>query len=250
MITGDHDKLQGYAKMNLCAEHKTPLEVAWHSGKSCWALRCDENHYPNVVVRNTTVAEDCKQGKMEDAVLPEKIRQGKQAVAKRKPEGSVVRSFYDLPYTDLATGAALHYDTVKALITYAKRYNLDPYRGHVVVMHGKPYVGLDGYLYHANRSGRSYSLRSRPMTTEEIKLYKIGPTDHGWKAELTFLDTGAEFFGTGIVTYEEMTEKSKGDNTKLSSPVVAKYPWLLAQKRGEWQALRRAFPIGDTDLEQ
>ena len=165
------------------------------------------------------------------------MSQGKQSTA---------MTFQGVPATDLATGELLPVETVQALVAYAEKYALDPYRGHVVVMYSKPYITLDGYLFAANRSGKPYSLRSRPMTSLEVIEYKIEPTDHGWISELEFTDTGAKFTGTGIVTYEEMTAKSDRDPTKFKAPVVAKHPWQLAQKRAEWQALRRGFPIGET----
>ncbi|GAG93864.1 unnamed protein product, partial [marine sediment metagenome] len=92
-------------------------------------------------------------------------------------------------------------------------------------------------------------LKSRPLSPEEEKQYKVGENDHAWVATLTFTDTGASFTGLGIVTYEEMIAKSEKKPEKLRSPVVAAHPWQLAQKRAEWQALRRAFPIGETQEE-
>ena len=75
----------------------------------------------------------------------------------------------------------------------------------------------------------------------------MGPTDHAWVAEVIFTDTGASFTGLGIVTYDEMTAKSNKNPDRLRSPVVAAHPWQLAQKRAEWQALRRAFPFGEIE---
>jgi hypothetical protein len=83
------------------------------------------------------------------------------------------------------------------------------------------------------------------MTTEEAREYKIAKTDHGWLAKVTFTTDGTEFNGVGIVTYDEMTAKSTKHPDQFKSPVVATKPWQLAQKRAEWQALRRAFPIGE-----
>jgi len=64
------------------------------------------------------------------------------------------------------------------------------------------------------------------------------------------LGTDQWFGGIGIVTQEEMTEPSKRHPDQLRSPVVAKHPWQLAQKRAEWQAMRRAFPIGEPENEK
>ena len=165
------------------------------------------------------------------------MQQDKQVIA-RVVEG--------VPNKDLATGELLAPEQGKALMEYAFEYKLDPFRGHLVLMYGKPYVTIDGYLFNARQSGRAYTLSSRPLTTLEEKQYKVGKTDHAWVAEVQFTDTGTTFTGLGIVTYDEMTARSPRDETKLRSPVVAAHPWQLAQKRAEWQALRRAFPIGET----
>ena len=88
---------------------------------------------------------------------------------------------------------------------------------------------------------------SRPMTTLEEKQYKVDKCGHNWLATVSFTDDGSTFTGLGIVTYEEMTAMSTKHPEKLRSPVVAAHPWQLAQKRAEWQALRRAFPIGESE---
>lgn len=85
------------------------------------------------------------------------------------------------------------------------------------------------------------------MTTVEAKIFKVGKLDHGWIAKVSYTENGSTFTGTGIVTYEEMIAKSKTKPDKLASPVVAAHPWQLAQKRSEWQAMRRAFPIGESE---
>jgi len=246
MITGDHDWLQGIAKLNLCAEHKSPLEVAWYD--KCWVLRCDAGagHYPDVLIRNPSLTEEWKQGTLDNATLVDKIKRGSRRRAMQQGNQLTHDVLALLPKADLGTGELLTPEAFHALIKYAQNYGLDPYRGHVVLMHGKPYIGLDGYLYHANRSGKAYTLQSRPMTSLEVIEYKIEPTDFGWVAEVIFTLSGAKFNGTGIVTYAEMTAKSDRDPSKFKAPVVAKHPWQLAQKRAEWQAMRRAFPIGET----
>lgn len=153
----------------------------------------------------------------------------------------------DLPRADLGTGEMLAPEQVVALTVYARKYGLDPYRGHVVIMYSKPYIGIDGYLYHANKTGRPYTLNSRPFTDSERAASLIKKDDHAWDCEVVLLETGARFTGIGIVTREEMEAKSSRDTAKLRSPVVAAHPWQLAQKRAEWQGMRRAFPIGESE---
>jgi len=152
-----------------------------------------------------------------------------------------------LPQADLGTGEIIAVEVRNALVKYARKYDLDPYRGHVVIMYSKPYITIDGYLYHANRSGKPYTLESSPLSDDMRKQYQVPEGQHAWTAKATLTETGASATGLGIVTIEEMEAKSSRDHTKLRSPVVAAHPWQLAQKRAEWQALRRLFPIGETE---
>lgn len=228
MIKGDKEYLDDIVLTHVCPEHGEKLCVAWHAKENSYVIRCSEGHFPEEVTRQLTPIQEHKAGKRE-AHAP---------------------IFELLPRKDLATNELLVPEVVKALMSYTYKYGLDPYRGHVVMMYGKPYISIDGYLYHASQTGKPYTLQSRPMTTKEITQYKIGKTDHAWLAKVTFTETGDEFTGLGIVTYEEMTAKSPRDTSKFRSPVVAAHPWQLAQKRAEWQALRRAFPIGESEEKQ
>jgi len=155
-----------------------------------------------------------------------------------------------LPRADLATGEMLAPEMVHALTVYAKKYGLDPYRGHVLIMYGKPYIGIDGYLYHANKLKVDYHLNSRPLTDDERLTYQVDEGDHAWVCELIIGDNIRSYIGQGIVTKAEIEAKSTRYPEQLRSPVVAAHPWQLAQKRAEWQTLRRGFPIGESEEEQ
>ena len=152
-----------------------------------------------------------------------------------------------IPATDLGTGELLVLEVVKALCAYADKYELDPAREHVVLMYGKPYITIDGYYYHAFKTGTAFKVESQPLNEQERRDYQIGEGTHVWRAKITIVNTGAFYTGLGIVTQEEMIQESKNKPGQLRAPVVAKHPWQLAQKRAEWQALRRAFPIGETE---
>lgn len=57
MLKGDYDKLKDLDSRNVCAEHKAPLEVARDSPEKCYVLRCDEDHFPDALTRQLTLAE-------------------------------------------------------------------------------------------------------------------------------------------------------------------------------------------------
>jgi len=246
VITGDYDYLQNLAKFNVCAEHHMPLVVAWHSQEKTWFLRCGVCEYPSAITRQLSLTQEYKAGKELPSPLKENVEKAIRRKQMQEGKQPIPKEFSLMPTTDLATGELLTPAHIQALIKYTREYGLDPYRGHCVLMYGKPYITIDGYLFHAHLTHRPYTLSSRPLEVKEYIRYKLGRTDHAWVAELTFTDTSSTFTGLGIVTYEEMTAKSPRDETKLRSPVVAAHPWQLAQKRAEWQVLRKAFPIGSS----
>lgn len=225
MITGKKEYLDEIVRTHMCPEHGKKLVVAWHAGENSYVIRCGEGHFPEEVTRALSRTEEFKAGQLQ----------------------KVDPMFNLLPKTDVATGELLPPEMLGYLITYAKKYGLDAYRSHVVIMYGKPYISLDGYLYHANQQKIPYSLISRPLAQTERIDYQIPEGAHAWIATIDMLETRTYFTGLGIVTQEEMTATSMRDKNQLRSPVVAAHPWQLAQKRAEWQALRRAFPIGESE---
>lgn len=247
MIKGTSEYLTDIAKKYVCSEHLTQVNVAWHDEEKSYVLRCGGK--PRITEERDHDGEDHRVTIPAASHYPEEVKP-KESPTKLTKTGKLEPAgdwFNLMPKADLGTGEVLQPALINILRLYAQKYALDVFRGHVVIFHGKPYIGLDGYLYHANKSGRAYALRSRPLTDEERNAYQVVAGDHAWLSEVVFADDNTSFTGLGIVTQEEMTAKSKRDKDKLASPVVAAHPWQLAQKRGDWQALRRAFPIGNTE---
>jgi hypothetical protein len=250
MIKGAYEWLVMIAKFNVCAKCKSILEVAWLGSEESYVLGCGQCGYIDAVTRRLSPTEEWRAGApTSQEYLDQQLgKQRREAMTQEKQ--TIPFELGGVPPTDLATGQLLPMEKIQTLVNYAHGYQLDPQRGHVCLMYGNPYITIDGYLYHAKQSGRPYSLKSRPMTTEEMSNYKIHETDHAWLAEVQFIDTGQVFTGIGIVSYDEMTAKSTRNPEQLRSPVVATHPWQLTQKRAEWQALRRAFPIGESKEEK
>jgi len=247
MIKGNYDELMEIARWNVCAEHLTPLEVAWYSPDKIYALRCEHDHFPDKLMRNMSLTEGYRVGEELPSPLKENVEEGMRKREAKVPGAGTAVTFSGVPAADLGTGELLAPEVVQGLVNYAHKYGLDPARGHVVLMYGKPYLTLDGYLYHAKGSGRLYSIESRPLDKAECEIYQVPEGAHAWISTVRFAGPGNYLTGLGIVTQEEMTEISKGKPGQLRSPVVAAHPWQMAQKRAEWQALRRAFPIGESE---
>lgn len=249
MITGEYEQLQFLAANNQCAADSGVLSVAWHAEKGCYYLRCGVCGETKGINRVLSLTEAHKAGEE----LPPAIKDKVEKRAAKKPPAVAptpqAERFTGVPSADLGSGELLTWDQLEFLVEYASQYGLDPRRGHVCMMYSKPYITIDGYLYHAKDTGEPYKLESRPLDEDEKKLYMFEADSHAWLATATNLANGEYRTGLGVVTRAEMEEKSKRDPSKLAAPVVARHPWQLAQKRAEWQALRREFPIGETPEE-
>ena len=246
MITGDEQTLHTYIHTHRCPDHDQALSVVWDAKLNTYVIRCGAGHYPEEIQPIRSLTEEYKQTDMPPGPVKDRVESGLTArrhtpvPARGEPMTAL------LPRVDLETGSALTQDQIKGLIAYAAEYGLDAYRGHVVMMHGKPYIGLDGYCYHATQVGRPYRLVSRPLKPEERPIYQVADGDYAWEARVIMDDGATELSGLGIVPQAEMTARSAKNPDHLRSPVVAAHPWQIAQKRAEWQAMRRAFPIGRT----
>lgn len=245
MITGDHDMLTNLCKTHKCPEHDNPLNVVWDGKLNKYVLKCGAGHYPDEVTPCRTVSEDYRQTDEIPEPVKSKIENKRMQREMAKPKALAYDKLTLVKQVDLGDGKLLTQDQVHGLVAYAERYGLDAYRGHVVMYHGAPYIGLDGYLYKANCSGHPYQLLSRPLNRSEREDYQVADGSHAWLSTVVLNEGRSTFSGIGIVTREEMTERSKNNPDHFASPVVARHPWQLAQKRSEWQALRRAFPIGE-----
>ena len=247
MITGDYDFLKNIASHNVCAKCKAPLEVAWLAKENSYALGCGQHGYIDVVTRQLSLTEEYKAGEELPGFIEDNVKKGMRRRAMTQDKQVIPFELGGIRPADLATGELLLPEQAQALVDYAHKYSLDPMRGHVCLMYGKPYITIDGYLFHAKKEGTPYTLSSRPLTDDERATYQIPEGAHAWISEVILNGKGRSFTGLGVLTQEEMTAKSTKNPNQLRSPVAAAYPWQLAQKRADWQSLRRAFPIGESE---
>jgi hypothetical protein len=223
-IEGTKEQLDKVCAGQVCAEHGLPVAPVFTGNPDVWVIRCGKGEFVKALKKIGTVVETIKRGLAKDVPL----------------------HFLNLPIKDLGDAHALTNQEKDALVEFAVKYGLDPYRAHVASMYSQPYITIDGYCYYAMRTKQPYTLGSRPLTQKERKEYQIGEDDFAWIAEGELLTTGSKGTGLGIVTADEMSGKSKKTPDQLRSPVVAAHPQLMAQKRAEWQWFRRVFPIGDS----
>lgn len=249
MITGSKDDLDAMIATHKCPEHENPLVTAWHAGEKSYVIRCGAGHFPLEIQPVPSLFEEKaigtpEIGKVQDE--EEKRVRTRKVVISPQPTRAELSL---LPRADVETGEVLSPAQQQALITYAERYGLDAYRGHVIMMRGKPYIGLDGYLYHAAVKNIPYSLTGHPLTGEELKQRGYGEGDIGWHSRILRLDNQQEFEGEGFVTAEEREQLSKKEGRGYAHPVVHDKPGPMCQKRSRWAVLRQAFPIGEIEPE-
>lgn len=244
MLKGDKEYCDHMVKNFLCADDGGALTAAWHAGENSLVIRCGNGHFPDHVAPWESVKTADSHVFRPPLYDPD---QGSNEPGKKKPAAAKESTAVTLggaSAVDMATGELIPGNKLEALVKWAKDRGLIPELGHVALMHGKPYPTIDGYLYHASSTNTDYHLRSRPLMVDERSTYQIPEGAHAWVSEVVMGDGRRSFIGLGIVTAEEMTEKSKRNPQQLAAPVVAKHPWQIAQKRSEWQSLRRAFPLG------
>lgn len=250
MIKGTSDYLKQFEDTHVCAYHQEPIRVVWYGDENTYTLRCARGEYPEEITKTTSLIEAYKQGEE----LPEGTKKDvEKAMTKRPAAGTTTPALLReglIPQFDLGNNIMLKPDQVQFLKEYAYKYGLDPYRQHVFIIHGQPYIGIDGYIYHAHKSGISFGMAGRPLTLEELQARGYQEGDIGFLSTVTRQDTGAVFEGLGIVTKDEMNEIARGKPGQKRYPVLASKPGPMVVKRADWQALRRAFPIGDTVIEE
>lgn len=142
---------------------------------------------------------------------------------------------------EATTGQVVAMNLRMAAIKYAVRVGLKPELGHICLYHGKPWVTIDGWYYlfrHKYPSGHIYT---HAVSKEERELMKVEEDVHAWCAQAFDSPKGHELsIGYGYA-------RASDDPLALRSAVEPRWPWRLAEKRAEEDAIRKAVPL---DIEE
>jgi len=237
MIKGDQKALQRVADNQVCAEHGTPLTVAWDALLSTYYLRCIECGACRATKRPVSPSTAIARGEANAVIQP-----GAQKELERRAS-STTSAFNRLPKTDLGDNRALTLADAQNVIEFAKMVHLNAFLGHVDLYYGSPRVSIDGYYYLNSQMEKPFRIGCRPMTQEERTAYLFEDGAYCWIAKA--YQDGVELpeDGIGYLSKDEYEAMSKKNPEHHRSPVSHNHPQRTAEHRAEWQLLRKLIPL-------
>ena len=233
----EFEEMREMEKTHVCAMCGGEPVTIWDGENDCYRLCCGSDHTHNGFTRRPTATQLLTRGRM-DKVGGSGAQRDLEHLAQRRPE-----RFNLLPKTDIETGAVLSPQDISALDIFAQAVGLNIYLGHVGLYFGEPRVTIDGYYYLAKKRGEDISVCAMPATVDERQQYQIPDNALFFIAKGFRGSNPVPEIGLGIVTSDELAEMSKKNPSQKRHPIVAKYPQRMAEKRAEWQLLRKLIPL-------
>ncbi len=240
----EYGELRKMETTHQCAECGGNLTTIYDNENQCYRSACGTNQTHNGITRKTSTTEKFARGEGDKIAGPG--AQHEIEVMARRGVGALNL----MPRSDLGNGKALMPADVHGLITWGNEYGLVAELGHVLLYFGQPYCSIDGYYYLNHQRTVPFGVRVRPMKILERDEQKIGEGDFAYIATALLQDVELPDTGIGIVTAEEIALKSKKDASEWRSPVVHGHPQRMAEKRAEWQLLRKLIPLVEKRVEK
>ena len=237
----EYEEMKGMIRTHVCSQCDGELTLIWSRNLNKYLLVCGTDHKHQGYTRRLSQGELFQRGRVDEDLGPG----AQNDLEKRAAEGAPAIS--RLPERDIATGEVVALQKIKDLVDWGLRLGLKPYLGHVCFYFGKPYVTIDGYYYLITKERIQLAIGTRPLNVDERQQFQIGDGDHAWIAEAYL---GSEKLGTtglGIVTKEEIEGKSAKKPEEFRAPVVHGHPQRMAEKRAEWQLLRKLIPLEEKE---
>jgi len=224
-------------KTHVCAMCGGELVTIWDDENTCYRLCCGPDHTHNGFQARLSPQKALQRGQA-DAVIQPGAQKDLEERAKRNETALSL-----LPKSDIATGQALGIAKIGELVVWAESLGLNAQLGHVCLYHGKPYVTIDGYYYLNNKRKKPYIIGTKPMDDVQMEAYALEQGSYGYLANAYIVGKILETVGIGIVTKDEGEAKSARDPGQFRAPVVHSHPQRMAEKRAEWQLLRKLIPL-------
>lgn len=232
-----YEEMRALEKTHICAVCDGELVTVWDAEGECHRLCCGADRTHNGVKRRPTASKLLARGELDKFA-----GKGAQASLERLATEHSER-FNLLAKKDIQTTKELTPEQIGALVLFAESVGLNAFLGHACIYYSKPYITIDGYYYLNNRREKPYRLGTRPMAQWERLCYSVGDEDIAFIAEAWFGVEKLPTTGTGIVTKEEIEGKSARQPEQYRSPVVRGHPQRMAEKRAEWQLLRKLISL-------
>jgi len=137
---------------------------------------------------------------------------------------------------EASTGELAPATAAEMALKYAQEVGIKPERGHIVLYHGKPWITIEGWYYLLRHKFPSAKLLTRPLDYLERERAGVDEKIYAWKAEVYSRDGGdllAEGYGYARED-EPLAQKSA---------VEPRWPWRLAEKRAEEDAIRKVVGL-------
>lgn len=237
MTSDEYRQCKEMEETHCCAVCGNPLITVWDGKVSSWRLVCgtDRSHQGHSPL--TSERQDIARGKADQLAGP-----GTQALIETRYDKEPQKSPL-LNKSDLASNQLLSPEQLHLLITWSDHLGLKAYLGHTCVFYGNPYVTIDGYYYLLAKRRSDIRVSTRPLIEQERITHRVGEDDHAWIAEGRDPRGNLIGNGLGIVTQEEIKGKSDKKMDQYRAPVVHAHPQRMAEKRAEWQLLRKLIPL-------
>jgi len=233
----DYRQMREMEKTHCCAQCRGALVTIWDAQESRYRLVCGINRSHEGYQSILSPPQQARRGEIDESfagVTPAKVEPG--ALTGEQ----LVSRILD---RDLGSGEAIPRDKVLALVNWAAELGLKAYLGHVCLYYGRPYITIDGYYYLNQKRKNPYTIGVRPASDEERKAHHLAEGDYCYIAEAWAEGQKLPTTGLGIVTSDETTAKAKDKPDQYRAPVVHQHPQRMAEKRAEWQLLRKLIPL-------
>lgn len=237
----EYEQMKAMLETHCCTQCEAPLTLIWDGQANEYRLVCgtDRSHEGYKALGSPIQAIVRGKG---DKVLGPGAQEGLE-----KQLAMATNPLSMLPLKDLGTDKDLTANQVATLVKWAERVGLKAYLGHVCLYYGKPYRTIDGLYYTLSKKHMNIAVGSRPLTAQERADYMIAEGDYAWLAE--GWDNGKKLptTGLGIVTKEEIEAKSEKKPEHFRAPIARAHPQRMAEKRAEWQLLRKEAPLAEEE---
>jgi hypothetical protein len=237
----EYQELERMTESHECAQCGAPLVIVHAEGSEAWLLKCGTDKTHTGVRKHESTKTALARGKG-DKALGSGVQKDYEAAIERD-----AGKYSLMVRKDVGSGNVITVPQYGNLVTWAHSIGLNAYLGHVCLYYGEPYVTIDGYYYLLEQRKTDVKVGTRPLTKQEHEDYQIPEDDHAWIAEAWLGTTKMPTTGLGIITQEELNAPSKKDPGQFRAPIAHDKPQRMAEKRAEWQLLRKIVPLKETE---